>query len=395
MARFNPKSFAQPDLLKAIRPNNLVHLLEPCRGFLEERGLSLPRDGESEIDHLKLSEVLATPDEWMDSRVIEGLHVIGNLGTDSNFDDLLDTARRNFIDVDIDSTAADLAARIWIEAPQALMLKEREVGAHRRRRFESFPARDPEAVLPPEALPKRFDELEADLEGWFAAKNRGIGCRVIRVDAPSEIRFLVQRGELCKREPSRKGRESTSTFFRPEKTDLVVYDWVNHELRINTSTVGEMRLYREKFGQYVFGDPEKFVYGSKYSLNPLKKRGVRSLYCRDVGGLEWIRLLEIEWSWPDLPEGSDRFKAPDVFHLLERKQRVIDVNAEIIRARFAVKLMGEPIPRPLVVQPPNIAEYFRGGEDAHIIEQWMRLREFALFGSVTEDEEFLPLLAIA
>jgi hypothetical protein len=110
MVRFNPKSFAQPDLLKTIQPQNLVRLLEPCRGFLETHGLSLPQEEGLEIDYLKLAGVLAIPDEWMDSHVVEGLHVIGNLGNDENFDELLDIARRNFIE---EATAADVAARIW------------------------------------------------------------------------------------------------------------------------------------------------------------------------------------------------------------------------------------------------------------------------------------------
>jgi hypothetical protein len=150
--------------------------LEPCRAFLEDRGLSLSREDGSEFDYQKLSGILAQPDEFMDSHVIEGLHVIGNLGTDANFDQLLDTARRNFIEVDMEATTADLAARIWLEAPQVLVLKEREAGSQRRRKFESFRARDAEAAVPPEQLPIQFDELEAELEGWFLAKKRGIGC---------------------------------------------------------------------------------------------------------------------------------------------------------------------------------------------------------------------------
>ncbi len=67
------------------------------------------------------------------------------------------------------------------------------------------------------------------------AKKRGVGCRVIRTDLEGEIRFLVQHGQLCKREPSCKGPQSTCTFFRPEKTDLVIYDALNNELRIRAT----------------------------------------------------------------------------------------------------------------------------------------------------------------
>ncbi len=394
MLRFNLKTFAQPDRLREIQSLKLIRILEPCREFLNARGLSLPLDDREQIDYVALASVLAAPDESIDSSVIEGLHVIGNLGTDEHFDELLDIARRNFIEVEMESTAADLAATIWLEAPQVLVLKEREAGTHRRRKFESFRALDPEAVIPPEQLPIQFDQLEADLESWFMAKKRGVGCRVIRTDFEGEIRFLVQHGQLCKREPSRRGPQSTCTFFRPEKTDLVIYDALNNELRISTSTIGELRLYREKFGKHVFGDPERFVYTQKYTLEPLKTEGVSSLRCRDVGGMEWVHLTEVEYFWPGAFEHTERQKASDLFKALETKRKGIETQAEILQARFAVKLAGEVNPRPVLVRPPNIAEYGRG-EEAAIIEQWLRSRGFVLVGSLVDDENSEPFMAVA
>src|SRR5437660_10900618 len=94
MVRFNPQGHSQPDRLKTIQTRNLIRMLEPSREYLETRGLSLPREDELEIDYMKLASILAVPDEWMDARVIEGLHLVGNLGTDENFDQLLDVARR-------------------------------------------------------------------------------------------------------------------------------------------------------------------------------------------------------------------------------------------------------------------------------------------------------------
>ena len=394
MARFNPKSFAQPDLLRTIQPCNLICLLEPCRAFLEERGVSLPREDGTEIEYLKLARILAEPNEYMAAGVIEGLHIIGNLGTDANFDQLLDIARRNFIEVDIDSTAADLAARIWMGLPQALELKEREAGAQRRRRFESFRARDPKDVLAPEQLPSDFTDLEVDLESWYTAKKRGVGCRVVRADLAGEIRFLVQHGQPFKREPSREGARSICTFFRPEKTDLVVYDPVANELRISTGSINEMRLYREMFGHHLFGDPEKFVYAQKYSLTPLKTDGANSLLCRDVGGLERVRLTELEIDSGRALNLTKRYKATDVFKAIEMTHEVIPAEAALLHARFAVKLAGETTPRPVLVQPPNVAEYGRG-EEAALIERWLIARRFVLVGREADDEGSGFLLAVA
>ncbi len=392
MIRFNPKSFPQPDLLKTIQPGKLIRLLEPCRQFLEERGLLLPLGPDPEIDYMQLSLILAQPDEFMPPQIIEGLHVISNLGTDANFDQLFEIARRNFIEIDAESTATDLAASIWLEAPDMLVLKEREIGTYRRRKFESFCARDPEDVRRPQDLPQDFSELEADLEGWFMAKKRGVGCRVLRTDFPEEVRFLVQHGQLCKREPSRKGRESTCTFFRPEKTDIVVYDYAYNELKISTSTIGEVRLYLEKFGKHVFGDPDKFLYSKKYTLSPLLQIGAPALRCRDVGGMEWVRLTELNYTWSDSPDSSHRWKSSDVFSLLARRGREIDQDADLINARFAVKLAGATSPRPLLVRPPNIAEYGRG-EEASVIENWLRVRGFVRDETGGEDEAAQPLVA--
>ena len=393
MRRFNPKAFAQPDLLKSIQPQNLIRLLEPCRDLLESHGLSLPREEGSEIDYLEINGVLASPDAWMDSHVVEGLHVIGRLGTNENFAELLDIARRNSIDAGMDATAADIAARIWIEAPQALEVKERETVSQRGRRFEIFRAREPQNVLPAQ-LPIEFGALEAELEGWFVTEKRGVGCRVIRIDSPSEIQFMVQHGQMCKREPSRKGPQSACTFFRPEQTDLVIYDVLNNELRISTGPIGQMRLYREMFGKHVFGDPEMFVYAHKYTLTPLKTLGSAALYSRDVTGVEWVRLTEIEYAWPSTFYHTERHKAEDVFKAMELTRRGIEVGAQLQHACFAVKLAGESNPWPLLIQPPNVAEYGRG-EEAGVIEQWLRARGFVLTGLAVDDEDSNPFMAVA
>lgn len=153
-------------------------------------------------------------------------------------------------------------------------------------------------------------------------------------------------------------------------------------------------MYREKFGKHLFGDPEKFVYAQKFTLTPLKTDGVGSLQCRDVGGIEWVRLTEIEYAWPCAFDYTEKHKADDLFKALELKRRGIEAHADLLRARFAVKLAGETNSRPVLVQPPNIAEYGRG-EEAAIIEQWLRARKFVLVGSVADDENSQSFMAVA
>jgi hypothetical protein len=330
----------------------------------------------------------------MDAHVIEGLHVITTVGKDDNFDELLDMARRNFIEVDLEATACDLAARIWLVAPQLLQLKDREQMVDRRRRFESFRARDPEIVVPLEDLPTDLGPLQEDLEASFQSKKRGIGCVIVRNDISGLAQFLIQHGQPCRRVPSRRGAESTCTLYRPEQTDKVIYDPTHNELRSNASRPWDLRLYREKIGLHLFGDPNKFVYAEKYTLAPLQKDGPAALYCRDVGGMERVTLVELEYVSDVSLNFIERPRADDVFRALALKNRSIEPEADIVRASFEVKFQGEKKPRPVDILPRNVAKYGRG-EEAATIEQWLHLRGFVLVGKAAEDERLESVLAFA
>jgi hypothetical protein len=392
---FNPpRTYGQADVLKTIAPEVLIRILKPCHAFLEANGLSLPESADIEIDYLRLASILATTDERMDADTIEGLHVITTVGTDDNFDELLNVARRNFIEVDLEATACDLAARIWLEQPQILQLKDREQMVERRRKFESFRARDPEVVVPLEKLPADLSQLQLDLEGCFQSNKRGIGCVVVRHDVGGEAHFLIQHGQPCKRVPSRKGAQSTCTLYRPEQTDKVIYAPAHNEFRMNAAYPADLRLYREKFGLHLFGDPNKFVYAEKYTLAPLQKLGSAALYCRDVGGMDWVRLVDLEYAWRGNHAHFERHRADDVFLALAEENRSIAADADISKAVFSVKLQGVSDPRSVLIKPRNIAEY-RRGEDAPIIERFLHLRGFVLVGAAAGDERFESILAVA
>jgi hypothetical protein len=377
MARFNLRSFAQPDLLKKIQPANLIPLLEPFRLFLSMKGFNLPSGADQEIDVAVLGGILAQPDEDMPGDLVEALHLIGSIGSDERFDDLLDLAAANEIETDGEVTALDLATQIWLKNPEALERKEHEEYFQKRKSFESFRAADPDVVWAVEDLPADLSELEASLDAYFQAKKRGVGCRIMRKDSPGEVRFLVEHGQPCKREPSRKGPRSTSTFFRPEKTDVVIYDAVHNELRINASTFADVRQYRVLFGQHIFGGEDKFVFAEKYTLDPLKKDGRAALNCRDISGLDSVKLREIEYSWGGAFEHVEIHRAESLFHALELIHRTVEMEAQIRKAVFKVKLDGEKKPRTVTIKAGNKSGYNRG-EEAMMIEEWLRARGFVL-----------------
>ena len=392
MARFSLKSFAQPDLLKKIQSANLIPLLEPFRMFLEMKGFDLPSGPDQEIDATTLGGILAQPDEDMPGDLVEALHLIGSLGSDERFDELLDLAGANQIETDGEVTALDLATQIWLKNPEALERKEHEEFFQKRKSFESFRAADPKDVMAVDDLPVDLSELEASLDAYFQAKKRGVGCRIIRKDSAGEVRFLVEHGQPCKREPSRKGSRSTSTFFRPEKTDVVIYDVTHNELRINASAFADVREYRAVFGRHVFGGEEKFVFCEKYTLDPLKKDGRASLNCRDIPGLDSVNLREVEYSWGGAFEHVEIHRAEGLLHALALIQRDIEQEPQIRKAVFKIKLDGEKKPRTVTIKAGNKSGYNRG-EEAMMIEDWLRARGFVLTEEAAQDAQVDAALA--
>jgi hypothetical protein len=113
-----------------------------------------------------------------------------------------------------------------------------------------------------------------------------------------------------------------------------------------------------------------------------------------VGGIERVRLVDLEYVSDHSLNFIERLRADDVFQALALKNRSIESDVEIRRAAFEVKLQGERRLRPVEIQPRNIAKYGRG-EEAPIIEQWLHLREFVLVGTAAEDERFESVLALA
>lgn len=377
--------FSQPDMLKQFRSEILLRILLTAKGFLTAKGLSIPASDNGEIDYELLAGILADPDEEMPGDLVDGLHLISELGSEACFDDLLQMANEADIAVDEEVTPQDLAALIWLTKPRLLQQKAQESSFDRRKTFESFAPADPAMRIDPEHLPEDLGDLEAALREYFRSKRKGRRCRVLRKNAPGAVHFYVQHGQACRREPSVKGEESTCTFFRPERTDMVILDTANPELRVNSASAPDMRKYRELFGLHLFGSAETFHYADKYSLEPLRKLGQASLVCSDFPGIESAHVTELEMDWGGTFNSTQVEKADDVFMALAVRQTAIPAQPPLKRAKIKVKLKGVKKPRVLSLLAGNKSGYPRG-EEAALFEDWLRARGFIVYGKRAYEE---------
>jgi hypothetical protein len=103
--------------------------------FSPEGGLRHPGNG-GEIDYEALASILADPDEEMPGDLVDGLHLISELGNEAYFDDLLQMAGEAGIAAGDEVTPQDLAALIWLTQPRLLQQKDQESSFERRKTFE-------------------------------------------------------------------------------------------------------------------------------------------------------------------------------------------------------------------------------------------------------------------
>ncbi|HOQ47573.1 MAG TPA: hypothetical protein PLA43_20235 [Bryobacteraceae bacterium] len=378
--------FSHPDMLRQFEPGILLRIVQTAEGFFASKAFPIPTPNNGdEIDYEALAGILADPDEEMPGDLVDGLHLISELGNEACFDDLLQMAGEAGIPVGEEVTPQDLAAMIWLARPRLLQQKAQESNFERRKTFESFAPADPAMAIDPEKLPQDLSGLEAALREHFRRKKNGRRCRVYRKNMPGSIHFYIQHGQACRREPSVKGEESACTFFRPERTDMVILDTVNPELRINSASAPDMRKYRELFGLHLFGSAETFRYADKYNLEPLRKLGQASLECSDFPALESARLTELEIDWGGTLNNIGVEKADDVFMALEIRQTAIPQEPALKRAKIKVKLKGVKKPRVLSLVAGNKSGYPRG-EEAALFEDWLRAREFIVYGKRAYEE---------
>ena len=95
----------------------------------------------------------------------------------------------------------------------------------------------PTTFTPPSTTARKA--MEAALDNWFVKKKRGRHSRVFVFPKDEKVWFLVRHGEPMDRRGIIQDGESTISFVRPEKYDVVIYDMQRDELRINAAAMAD------------------------------------------------------------------------------------------------------------------------------------------------------------
>ena len=378
MATLNLRRFTDTDTLKTIQIKYLIDLLKPHEDFLSGRGLQLTVSSENDFNYKKLSEILIDTDEEMPVDLINAFYFIHEMSDEDGLDDLLQVAEERGLSVssDDDSSPADIAVQVWLQDSTLLERKHAERSLCRPRTFEYFQAVNPvrdDFRIPDDALAS----LEKNLDDWFSEKRRGRGTRVFKFDRDNEVCFLIRHGQPFRREGQLVKGQSSSIYYRPEKHDILVYDKVLNELRINTDNKGIKAAYLRMFGKHLFDNPDHFTGANKYTLEPLRIEGEASLVCSDVAGLQSVRLKELHIQYECSEREIEIRKAPDIFRALSGRNARIPADCQLVRAGFTVRFVNAKTTRTLTICTGNIVQYSRD-EDSVCLEEWMHKRGFII-----------------
>lgn len=386
MATLTFRTLGKPELLRCIEPNCLIAFLKPHQAFLTDRGITLPEkviskaDAEKHIDYEALTRVFLSPDDPLPKApvpLIEAACIIDEMATASAMDALVDGAEQEKIDLGEgkDESPVDVAIRAWLADSEFVRRKHAEQYLERPRSFEYFPraARTKKAPLAAEGALLRT--IEKELDDWFDSHRRGRGSRVFVFARPASTWFLIRHGLPLRREGSLDNGKSSSVVYRPERFDVVVYDHILDELRINAETKGEKTLYRDVLGKRLLADSAYFGTAAKYTLDPIVVKGRGCLACEDVLGIEWVKLIEVQFPWGGQHREVEIRKATDIFGAYEDRNRSMPSHSRILKARFEVKFKDFKKTRKVSVSAHKTQ--FVRDEDTELVEKWLSTRGFS------------------
>lgn len=186
MSTYNLRRFAQPDVLKNIKQDNLIQFLKEYEEYLIDRDFSFDLNEDNELDFEKLCEILMNPSESMNIEFVEALFFIQEMSDDEHYEELDSQADAHNADVSDESSTADLALALWLHDPELLKRPHAEVMVMKPKSFMYFQSDKKSPAKFDIPKPEIVIGLEQDMDRWVTKNKRGAGCRILPVDAEDE-----------------------------------------------------------------------------------------------------------------------------------------------------------------------------------------------------------------
>lgn len=395
MPRHTLTHFSNPEILQTLAPETLCSLLAPFAEELKQQGIQIPTvETFCKDEAHELAILLTTVPQGVPEELLRMVYRIDAMATPAGMDELL----RMMPELNPSWnqwTPIDVAIQAWQHDPHQfeLIFANRQIG-RRSRKFTSYDSLSDWQNC--DVSPENVAQLEFEVSQEFQSRGRGEGVRLFLSHRDDEIWMLLRHGEPLRRESCLRDGQSASVLFRPERYDAIVLVRSTKELRINATSRWQKELYRRLCGTHLFGNPDFFPDGDRYTLKPLLEEGSRSLMTVDLPGIEAIKLIELEYfdRAPGLL-GTKKW-ADDLFQMLGPELYSLPAEARLAKAKFLMKFRGASTWRTVTIAPPNDVKYALENDAANV-EEWLEKRGFLLKrgeGSDETTDEVDPILEI-
>ena len=348
------KCFEQPLLFMGVDRRLTSALLGRFREELNMAGLSVPDPALPDDEYLCALCGLMMASS-LPAALNNTLHAVDEMANESGRDCLedADCAGVSSVPAGVRMSDLEFAISAWLHDSK---LFEQLHCAHRiprQRPFTYFAA----GVVPPPviqlpAVPGRITALEEQLAGASSEKCHVPPPRVFAYpkDNGREIWFLAG---------------TIGSSGRPRQ-DIVVYNAVRGELRVNCCRGHGLETFRKAFGLYLFSDAEFFRDAPVFTLAPLVELGRACLTCAaGVDVIETMRLDKVEFMHGGAPWRQSS-NAADIFTRVERGELCFPPVGSISRVVFDVKFPDSWHPRHVTIIPPNRVLYERDSDSTPI-----------------------------
>lgn len=409
MSENDYRRFTSPAVLKRISGQRLRTFLSRFEPFFSNRGIPLPPTDQEEsecddYDYTALSRAIARPDRDSPPAMVDALHLINEMCSESAHDDMLEAIEEQTLPIELpeDVTTAEIALSIWMHAPVALSNLHVEQLYTVQRKFEFFKVDI--APVPPFVTPTEAQKAEMcrSLDQTFKKTRRGEGCRMFFHDETGEnmVRILVQHGQTCRRDGNYINNQPEPLLYRPEVFDAIHFAKDTGEIAIHCESRTVLKSYLKLFGRHIFDDDDAFKPANKYTLKPLWEHGEACLSVGGIGGgrITGIILREVTIAWNRKRKDFEIRKSVDLFESMRQRNQSFREPlpggmGEIIRAKFDVTFSNHAKPRSLTIAVPSDARYERD-EDGALLETWMSERGFIVapeYGGETNETSDLEV----
>ncbi len=350
-------------------------LLEFLHRFAE---LKYKTRSDGSIDHKDLCRQLSSPEAIMKTDIFDALALIDEMSADRNFDMLQDAVSGKPYSVNLGDqvSVGDLALLLWLNEPHILEQLQTKSSHSAPRSFIYFYGQSIDKQQTFSLTREHEERLSMRLNQVFQRKRRGRTIKIMVIEETDELYFMLRKGEPMTRDCSISPEgESETVYYRPERFDIAVIRPGISEIRLNISGKAPwiIETYRIQFGDVLYGNPEYFNGEAVFTLKPLLEQGHAALSCREISGLDSIRMIQCKIETPD--KSNVTIQGKNAIEVLKKIRNSFLRQGKIISAKFQVKFSKSSHTRVVTVREGNQVD-FKFDDDGRLIERWLALRGF-------------------